>query len=78
MADNLWRAYPDRNIVVDSPKSGYVPDTFWFPLEETSLVVNKAYEAMRVKRLIMFDQSILDTAKAFEQTWPELIQNAIS
>jgi nucleoside-diphosphate-sugar epimerase len=73
-ADILRARFPERDILVGEPGKGYTPD-FWFVRGESSTVSAKAYDALGVKRFIMFDQSVLDTVEAFEKRWPGLAQN---
>jgi nucleoside-diphosphate-sugar epimerase len=73
-ADILRERFPERDILVGEPGRGYTSD-FWFVKGESSTVSAKAYEALGVKRFIMFDQSVLDTVEAFEKQWPGLAQN---
>lgn len=76
MADMLRREYPDKEIVVGTPGSGYVQGSYWYPEGELSLVSKKAYTALGVERFMGFEQSILDTVRAFEERWPERLRNS--
>ncbi|OAP56778.1 hypothetical protein AYL99_08890 [Fonsecaea erecta] len=73
-ADLLRERFPDRDIIVGNPGQGYTKD-YWFVEGESSSVSTKAYRALGVKRLIPYDQSVLDTVEAFEKHWPGLAQN---
>lgn len=74
MADILRNAYPNRGIVIGNPGSNYLED-FSFPPGDISLPSTKIRNAMKVDHFIPYDTSILDTARAFEQRWPEHLQN---
>jgi len=73
-ADLLREKLPERDIIVGEPGTGYNKD-YWFVEGESSTVSTKAYEALGVKRFIMYDQSVLETVDAFERKWPGLAQN---
>lgn len=75
VADILRKHYPERGIVEGEPGKDYAAD-YWWPVGEASMIASKAYGAMGVEKFaINFDQSVLDTVRAFEARWPELIKN---
>ena len=74
-ADILRKAFPDRDIVVGEPESGYVPGTYDYPPGKRSIRATKAWKALGVNHFIGFEESILDTVKSFEKMWPGLANN---
>ena len=64
-ADILRKAYPDRDIVVGEPGSDYEPD-YSYPKDGFKFYSTKAEKALG-RKLIGFEQSILETAKVMER-----------
>jgi hypothetical protein len=56
-------------------ESDYIPGTYDYPAGKRSTRATKAYKALGVKSFIGYEQSILDTVKAFEERWPGLADN---
>jgi len=71
-ADILRREFPGREIVVGKPESDYVPKTYDYPKGTRTLRATKAYKAMGVESFRGYEESLLDTVKAFEERWPGL------
>ena len=62
--------------MVGNPGCDYDTKDYWFPEGEASMVSTKAYEALGIRRFeVNFDKSVLDTARAMEERWPELLTN---
>jgi len=66
-ADILHEVYPERRHIMPrgTPGDGYMPDHSWSP-DSVSVSGDKAQKAMG-RSWIPFKQSVLDTAKWFEQ-----------
>lgn len=75
IADICRKHYPGREIAVGEPGKDYVED-YWWPKGEASMLASKAYKALGIERFaIDFEQSVLDTVRAFEARWPGEVRN---
>jgi nucleoside-diphosphate-sugar epimerase len=76
MADILRREYPDRDIVVGKPGSNYVEGYRFVPGKRTYISA-KAYRALGAEEygFTGFEEAVLETARSFEQQWPNRLRN---